>query len=110
MDTSLSSEVLDRLRDGVGLDTLEHLDLSNGLLVPNEVGAIGDAMADYQTKHSFASPLVTIDLSGNLICGLDEHGEGEYDVSGLVKLVKTIVAQGDKSNVRPHEIYYLLYS
>ena len=34
----------------------------------------------------FSSPLKTLNLAGNYICGVNEYGHGTYDSSGIVAL------------------------
>ena len=42
----------------------------------------------------------SIDLSGNLLCGIDEHNEGELDVSGLDKFVSALLVHPDKQMIQ----------
>lgn len=95
MEPILTPSIINRLRSD-GAEILEHLDLSNGLLVPEEMIQIAECIHDYYTAHHSVSPLQTIDLSGNLICGLDEYSDGEYDCSGLNKFVSELLLHGDK--------------
>lgn len=106
MEPILSPELLRRLREGVGPDTVEHLDLSNALIVPQEVTLLAESIKEYFHNTHSVSPLQTIDLSGNLICGIDEHGDGEYDHSGLTKLVEVLLLHPEKQPLRKIVFYH----
>jgi len=106
MDPVLSPDIIHRLREGVGAEIMEHLDLSNGLIVPRELITVAECIKDYHHHTNAISPLQTIDLSGNLLCGIDEHGDGEYDISGLTKFVEVILTHADKRPLKKIVFYH----
>lgn len=106
MEPVLTAEIIRRLREGVGADVMDHLDLSNGLIVPRELSTVADCIKEYHHITHNVSPLQTIDLSGNLLCGIDEHGDGEYDLSGLTRFVDVLLLHGDKRPLKKIVLYH----
>jgi Ran GTPase-activating protein (RanGAP) involved in mRNA processing and transport len=106
MEPVLTTEIIRRLREGVGADLMEHLDLSNGLIVPRELTTVAECIKEYHHIVHSVSPLQTIDLSGNLLCGIDEHGDGEYDLSGLTKFVEVLLTNSDKRPLKKIVFYH----
>lgn len=106
MDAALTPDLLQRLKEGSGSDVIEYLDLSNTLLVPSDLETLASCMIAHASKKGAPSPIVSLDLSGNLLCGVDEHQDGSYNVSGVAALVKAILSAGEKSPVCVHILFH----
>src|SRR5687768_12344708 len=99
--TNLSSSTTTRLRENTaGPGGLHHFDLSSASVGPKELSVLSDCI-----KHNFQSvegmaPLISIDISGNNICGTDFLMLGTYDCDGLTDFGNVMVAMSKMSRLR----------
>lgn len=92
---------MSKLRENVpGPGGLHFLDMTNSNAGPKELSAIADCIKhNFQTVEGVA-PLISIDFSGNRICGVDFLMTGVEDSSGLQDFVKVLTDIGGKSRLR----------
>ena len=52
---------------------------------------IAKAIVQNNEANNINGSLCDINLARNQICGVDDRGEGEYDPSGLIELIETLI-------------------
>jgi Ran GTPase-activating protein (RanGAP) involved in mRNA processing and transport len=99
--TNLNPTVVSRLRDNIaGPGGLHYLDLSNQNAGPKEIALIADCIkSNFQTVEGVA-PLISVDFSGNHVCGVDFLMTGNPDNTGLQEFVNVLVTIGAKSRLK----------
>ena len=100
--TNLNPALVNKLRENTALPGgLHHFDLSNALAGPRELSVIGDCIKqNVASIEGGMAPLISIDLTGNQICGLDSFLTGTYDSSGLSDLLTVLSNVGKMSRLR----------
>lgn len=99
--TNLSSTLVSRLRENIaGPGGLHHLDLSNANAGPKELTSITDCIKYNSQNIEGVVPLISIDLSGNHICGVDFMMTGTCDNTGIQDFVTVLNNIGSKSRLR----------
>lgn len=99
--TNLNPSIVSRLRENiVGPGGLHYLDLSNSNAGPKEIAFIADCVKFNAQNVEGVAPLISIDLSGNCICGVDFLMSGAPDHSGLQELVSVLNGIGSKSRLK----------
>jgi len=91
------TSICKRLKEDIGGDSLEDVDLSNTSLGPEQIRPFCRAIIDHLKYTNQSSRLRTLDLGGNRICGMDmkryfeaDQDELEYDYSGFTELCDCI--------------------
>jgi Ran GTPase-activating protein (RanGAP) involved in mRNA processing and transport len=99
--TNLNATLVARLRDNIaGPGGLHHFDLSNSSAGPKELALIADSLKYNLQNIEGITPLISIDLSGNHICGVDFLMTGVVDNSGLQELTSALNTIGSRSRLR----------
>lgn len=99
--TNLSSTTVSRLRENiVGPGGLHHFDLSNTNTGPKELALIAECVKYNAQNAEGMAPLMSIDLSGNHICGVDFLMSGTPDHSGVNELISVFNGIGAKSRLK----------
>eukprot|EP01038_Epipyxis_sp_PR26KG_P007162 gene7162-9765_t len=89
----LNPAIIIRLKENTaGPQGLHHFDISNSNYGPREISIISDAIKiNYQSSDNIA-PLISIDFSGNSLCGVDSMMSGVYDSDGLSDFCATLIS------------------
>ncbi len=97
----MNPTIVTKLRENIaGPGGLHFFDLSSGNVGPKEVSAIADCIKfNYQSCDGMA-PLISIDLSGNQLCGLDFIMQGTYEPEGFGDFCTTLVNMSKISRLR----------
>ncbi|KAJ1387036.1 hypothetical protein B484DRAFT_459893, partial [Ochromonadaceae sp. CCMP2298] len=77
-----------------------YFDLSNSAAGPKELSLLAESIKYNFTTVDGVAPLITMELSGNQVCGVDFLMSGDYESAGLTELVNVIVHIGVKSRLR----------
>jgi Ran GTPase-activating protein (RanGAP) involved in mRNA processing and transport len=99
--TNLSPTIVSRLRDNIaGPGGLHYFDLSNSNAGPKELALIADCVKSNFSTIEGVAPLISVDFSGNHICGVDFLMSGNPDNSGLQDFVTVLINIGAKSRLK----------
>lgn len=99
--TNLSATTVSRLRENtVGAGGLHNFDLSNSNTGPKELALIAECVKFNAQNVEGVAPLISIDFSGNHICGVDFLMSGTPDHSGVHELVNALNGIGGKSRLK----------
>mmetsp|Transcript_2216 Transcript_2216/g.3492 ORF Transcript_2216/g.3492 Transcript_2216/m.3492 type:complete len:341 (-) Transcript_2216:196-1218(-) len=99
--TNLNPSIVTRLRENVITPGgLHHFDLSNTNAGSKELSLVADSIKyNFQSQEGVA-PLLTVDLSGNNICGVDFLMTGTIDTTGIGDFVTVLTNIGAKSRLK----------
>ncbi len=82
--SNLSTFLLTKLKENTSAPGgLHYLDVSSSVVGPKEMTVLGDTIKQNGNLSEGMAPLISIDLSHNRICGVNQVGKGNYDVDGL---------------------------
>ena len=99
--TNLSTTIISRLRENIaGPGGLHYLDLTNSNAGPKELAVLADCIKYNFQNIEGVAPLISMDLTGNHICGVDFLMSGSPDASGLIELINTFISIGVKCRMR----------
>jgi hypothetical protein len=91
--TNLNPNLLQRLKDNILAPSgLFYLDLSNSHVGPKELSVLGEIIKVNGLNCEGSAPILTMDFSGNCICGVNTWGKGTYDYDGLSDFVNCMIA------------------
>lgn len=82
--SNLSPAIVAKLKENtLGSSGTHFFDISAMNIGPREVSAIGDCIRLNGMAADGMAPLITLDLSNNIVCGLNSWGKGNYDADGF---------------------------
>jgi hypothetical protein len=91
--TNLSPVLLQRLKDNILAPSgLFHLDLASTNLGPKELTVLGDIIKMNGLNCEGSAPLLAMDFSNNVLCGVNCWGRGIFDYSGLTDFCNAMIA------------------
>lgn len=79
---------------------LHYLDLSSSNILPRDLVTLGTIIRQNGSTVEGMAPLISIDLSNNLICGVTLWGKGTFDDSGVAELFKSLISLGKINRMR----------
>jgi len=82
--------MIKRIRGEAECAKLENLDLSNGFISPFCLHMIAKSIQYNNTQNNINGALFDINLSRNILCGVNSAGDGDYDPTGLIELLETL--------------------
>ncbi len=99
--SNLNPALVARLRENTAAHGgLHHLDLSCSNIGPKELTAVADCIKYNCQICEGMAPLISIDLSGNAVCGVDFMLLGTYDSDGLNDLCNNLINMSKMSRLR----------
>jgi hypothetical protein len=99
--TNLHTSTINRLRENTaGPGGWHHFDLSSSNAGSKELTVISDSIKHNNQSCEGMAPLISIDLSGNQICGIDFMMTGTYDSDGLNELSNVLINMSKMSRLR----------
>ena len=98
----MNAQFLQSIRaNALGPTARAHIDLSNSLLRPRDLENFVKAIQKNIAKNpEILCPILTINMTGNEICGVDRLDEGEFDHRGLKLLATTLVQRSKVFKLR----------
>jgi Ran GTPase-activating protein (RanGAP) involved in mRNA processing and transport len=99
--TNLNPALITRLKENtVGPQGLHHLDLTNCNAGSKELSALAEAIKSNIQSSEGIAPLISIDISGNQLCGIDSMMSGIYDSDGLSDFSNVMIIMAKMSRLR----------
>jgi Ran GTPase-activating protein (RanGAP) involved in mRNA processing and transport len=90
---NLNTALLTRLKDNVlAPGGLFHIDLSCFNIGPRELSVLGDIIKHNGLNCEGSAPILTIDFTNNIICGINSWGKGHFDSDGLTDFCNCMVS------------------
>ena len=101
MKSNLSPALVTRLKENIaGPGGLHHLDLSSSNIGPKEVSDLSSCIKSNYMSCEGMAPLISVDLSGNHICGIDFIMEGTYNGDSFHELCMSFVHMSKISRLK----------
>eukprot|EP01036_Dinobryon_divergens_P027218 gene27218-35949_t len=103
MKEAVGRNLISKLRDNsVAPDGLHHFDMTNAAIGPKDLKAISDAIkGNFQAIESGLAPLLSIELAGNSLCGVDLFTlKGSYDSAAFNDFVNTLILMSKLSRLK----------
>lgn len=98
---TLNQSLITRLKENVlAPGGLFHLDLSCSNVGPRELYVLGEIIKANGLNCEGSAPLLTIDLSNNVLCGVTNLGRGNYDTEGLNDFVTCMISLRSVSRLK----------
>lgn len=99
--SNLSTFLLTKLKENTSAPGgLHYLDVSSSVVGPREMIVLGDTIRQNGNVSEGMAPLISIDLSQNRICGVNQVGKGNYDTEGLNDFFSSLIALNKVSRLR----------
>jgi len=91
--SNLSPVIIAKLKENTtGTNGTHYFDLSSMYIGPREIAVIGDCIRLNGISIDGMAPILTLDLSNNLLCGLNTWGKGNYDADGFQEFFNSLHA------------------
>lgn len=98
---NINPVLIQRLKENtVANSGLHHLDIANSGAGVREISAIADALRFNALQAEGMAPLITIDISGNHVCGVDASLSGTFDSEGFTEFCNAVNATAKASRLR----------
>lgn len=100
--SSVNPATIKRLKENsLGLTAYAHVDLSSSFVTSHDLDTIATAILKNMTKNpELICPIVSINLTGNQICGVTSLGYGQYDYKGLQALSNCLVNNNKQCRIK----------
>ncbi|RYH20956.1 hypothetical protein EON65_21965 [archaeon] len=99
--SNLSSTIITKLRENTtGNEGTHYFDLSNCYIGPAEIADIGTCIKYNGINAEGFAPLISLDLTSNLICGVDQLLRGSVNTEGFSDFCNCLIALNKNSRLR----------
>lgn len=101
MKSSLSPALVTRLKENIaGPGGLHHLDLSSSGVGTKEIAELSNCIKSNYLSCEGMAPLISIDLQGNQICGVDFIMEGTYNADSFHEFSNCLINMSKISRLK----------